>query len=101
MDFQGLFNLSGKSVYNSPLRLYRRGLPFVKKSSFTRHAGCLGRQLRLVLDSLPAPCRDAVLSDAVRLYGADYVDSLLAAGRFTVVCRYLRYLASKLRGRSA
>lgn len=101
VDFQGLFNLSGKSVYNSPLRLYRRGLPFVKKSSFTRHAGCLGRQLRLVLDSLPAPCRDAVLSDAVRLYGADYVDSLLAAGRFTVVRRYLRYLASKLRGRSA
>ena len=50
---------------------------------------------------LPAPCRDAVLSDAVRLYGADYVNSLLAAGRFTVVRRYLRYLASKLRGRSA
>ena len=61
-----------------------------------RHCGCLGRQLRLVLDSCAPDVRDAVLSDASRLWGHEYVNELLQGGILNMAGRYLRYLKSKI-----
>lgn len=96
ISFGGLYSLPGKSVYNSPYRLYRRGFPFVKKSAFTRHGGSLGRQLRAVLDGVPDGCRNAVLEDASRLYGREYVGWLLSCSPSGAAWRYLRYLFRKV-----
>lgn len=98
---RALFRLTGKSVYNAPKRLFRKGLPFVKKSSFTRHCGCLGAQLKYVLDHVSAECRDAVVEDASRLYGREYVRGLLVSSPFVMAARYFRYLHGKLGRRSA
>ena len=96
ISFGGLYSLPGKSVYNSPYRLYRRGFPFVKKSAFTRHGGSLGRQLRAVLDGVPDGCRNAVLEDASRLFGREYVGWLLSCSPSGAARRYLHYLFRKV-----
>ena len=99
--YGALFRLSGKSVYNAPARLFRAGFPFVKKSSFTRHCGCLGAALKYVLDHVPQDCRRAVVEDASRLYGRQYVERLLVASPLVMAARYLKYLSEKLHRRSA
>ena len=99
--YGALFRLSGKSVYNAPARLFRAGFPFVKKSSFTRHCGCLGAALKYVLDHVPQDCRRAVVEDASRLYGRQYVERLLVASPLVMAARYLKYLSGKLHRRSA
>ena len=91
-----IFRAGGRGIYNSVRKLNRAGLPFIKKASFVRHCGCLGRQLRLVLDSCAPDVRDAVLSDASRLWGHEYVNELLQGGILNMAGRYLRYLKSKI-----
>lgn len=95
VEYDALFTVSGRGIYNSVLKLSRRGLPFIKKASFVRHCGCLGRQIRIVLDSCSAPCREAVLSDAGRLWGRSFVADLLHGGPLAMAGRYLRYLKTK------
>lgn len=91
-----LYELGGKTIYNSPLRLFLKGLPFVKKSAFTRHGGSLGAQLKAVLGHCDQACASAVLNDAKRLYGADYIDKLLIYNPFTMFGRWCAYLFAKL-----
>src|SRR5574344_303806 len=96
IDYAGLYVLRGKSIYNNVRSLYRKGLPCVKKCAFTRHGGSLGRQLRYVLDKVPHECREAVLADARRLYGEEYVDAILGGSSAGMAMRYLAYLMKKL-----
>ena len=96
VTYDSLFKVRGRGIYNSVLKLNRIGIPFIKKASFTRHCGCLGHQLRLVLESCPSAVRDAVLSDASRLWGAEYVQTLLNGNFLTMIVRFLRYLRSKI-----
>lgn len=96
IPYKGLYEVSGKKIYNAVKMLYQAGLPFVKKSAFTRHNGSLGCQLKYVLDSLDAEAKSVILSDAGRVYGTEYMDGLLTSNKMTVTLRYLSYLLKKL-----
>ena len=96
IPYKGLYEVSGKKIYNAVKMLYQAGLPFVKKSAFTRHNGSLGCQLKYVIDRLDANPQSAILNDAKRVYGAEYVESLLTSNQLTVTLRYLSYLIKKL-----
>ena len=96
IPYKGLYEVSGKKIYNSVKDLYCAGLPFVKKAAFTRHNGCLGAQLKYVVDHLDADVQAVVLADAKRVYGAEYVEALLTANPLSIAGRYLSYLISKI-----
>lgn len=96
VQYKGLYEISGKKIYNCVGKLYRCGLPFVKKSAFTRHNGSLGGQLKHVISHLEPYVRTLILNDARRVYGEDYVDWLLTYNPFKVAFRYLGYLIRKL-----
>lgn len=96
IHYDALFKFSGKTIYNSPDTLFHYGLPFIKKSSFTRHNGSLGHKLKYVFDRLPSECREIILKDAARLYGSDYMDNLLTANPFRIAGRYIEYLYRKI-----
>lgn len=92
-----LVSAGGKRIYNDVERLFFAGLPFFKKSAFTRHNGSLGRQVRRILDSVSPEARDAVIRDASRLLGDEYVIRFLSCSRLCAFTRYLGYLVSKLK----
>lgn len=94
--YKGLFEVSGKKIYNSVKELYCAGLPFVKKAAFTRHNGSLGAQLKYVVDHLDTDVQTAVIADAKRVYGAEYIDGLLTSNPLTIAGRYLSYLIGKI-----
>jgi lipopolysaccharide biosynthesis protein len=96
VPYKGLYEVSGKKIYNSVKDLYNAGLPFVKKAAFTRHDGSLGAQLKYVVDHLDADAQNAILADAKRVYGAEYVEGLLTSNTLTIAGRYLSYLFSKI-----
>ena len=96
ISFSGLFSLKGKSIYNAPLRLYRMGFPFIKKASFIRHQGDMGRELAMVMDHIEPALNQAVTSDFDRLEGEGYMKRLLSRSRITMARRYLLYLKDKL-----
>ena len=89
-----LFRTPRKAVYNSPLALFRKGFPFVKKSSFVRHEGCLGHGLGKIMLSTDAA--GDIVSEAGMLWGVEYVESLLACSRIESAWRYLKYLYGKI-----
>lgn len=89
------FRLSGRQIYNSVAGIWKKGIPFIKKSSFTRHNGSLGSQISFVLDKA-GTAAGPVLADAERLYGEDYMKRLLSDNFFRSSLRYLVYLVSKL-----
>ena len=96
IPYRGLYEVSGKKIYNSVKELYKSGLPFVKKAAFTRHNGSLGAQLKYVTDHLDKDVYDAILDDANRVYGAEYMENLLTTNPLTIAVRYLSYLLSKI-----
>lgn len=90
-----LYEVKGKRIYNNVRSLYRKGLPFIKKSAFTRHAGSLGAQVKYVLDHAESHVRDAVMDDACRLWGKEYVTSFLTYDPFKIFARTVSYLYAK------
>lgn len=96
IPYKGLYEVSGKKIYNSVKNLYDAGLPFVKKAAFTRHNGSLGAQLKYVIDNLDTDIRAAVLNDAKRVFGAEYIEGLLTSNLLITAGRYLSYLFSKI-----
>ncbi len=85
-----------KSIYNSPLKYVRKGLPFVKKSSFTRHGGSLGRQIFRIAKEFPTPGTDAMLCEARETFGEEYISKLINMGRCEAALRHILYLYGKL-----
>jgi lipopolysaccharide biosynthesis protein len=90
-----LFYVSGKKIYNSVYRLYRQGLPFLKKAAIVRHNGCLGGKVSRILNCLEPQCRGAILSDADRVYGAGYMNGFLTGNPIVIAARYISYLWTK------
>ena len=71
------------------------GFPFIKKASFIRHQGDMGRELAMVMDHIEPTLNQAVTSDLDRLEGEGYMKRLLSRSRLTMVRRYLLYLKDK------
>ena len=85
----GLFEIKGRRIYNAPAAVYAAGVPFLKKSSFVRHGGSLGAQIKKVMDKVPQEAAQAVL--------ADVDPTLLSASPLKMAVRYLSYLWRKMR----
>ena len=97
VTYDGLFRLRGRYFYNRVRASWRAGIPFIKKSAFTRHSGCLGRQIRYVLDHADdCAAAAAVREDAVRLLGREYVERLLGGSVLEMFLRYISYLRGKI-----
>ena len=99
VSYAGLYELKGKAVYNDIRRLCAKRFPFIKKSAFTRHGGCLGPSVGKALKKADPAMASAIIADMDRLYGEDYRRKFLSASRLQAFGRYLRYLSGKVTGR--
>ena len=95
--YGALYRLRGKAVYNKVKAMWQKGIPFIKKSSFTRHGGSLGRQIRYVLQHAEPSRADAVKADACRIFGKEYTEHLLNGSAPDMAGRYLKYLYKKIK----
>mgnify|MGYP000015433992 CR=1 FL=1 len=92
-----LFRMAGKAVYNHVKSAWQAGMPFVKKSAFTRHGGSLGREIRHVLEHAEeCHVARAIRKDAEDSFGEDYVGWLLGGTAVDMVLRYISYLSGKI-----
>lgn len=92
----GLFTIKGKGIYNNVASSYAKGLPFIKKNSFVRHNGSLGREINSVLKKIPSDIRNAIIEDASRTMGEKYITDLLSGNMADMTARYIRYICKKL-----
>lgn len=91
------FTAPHKTIYNNPRRLVRQGLPFIKKSAFTRHNGCLGREIAGILHDCPSEAAEAILSETAALWGKDFAQRLTTMSWLQSKSLYLKYLLGKFR----
>lgn len=90
------YSAHNRDIYNKIKHYYRIKMPFMKKVAFTRHNGTLGPQISYVLHGTSATMRNAIIKNAERVYGADYVNNTLAQNRLTAFMRGLKYGIKKL-----
>lgn len=88
--------ISGRGVYNNVKKLYKLNIPFIKKASFTRHNGCLGRQILYVLNKSDVDARNAILRGARQTFGDKYIDWLLTKNPFKIMFRCMKYFIHKI-----
>ena len=93
-----LYTVKNRGVYNRIKYLYRRHMPFMKKVAFSRHNGALGRQISYVMRHIDAATRDAILENARRTWGDEYVARLITSNPLRIFARKIRYAATKISG---
>lgn len=91
-----LYKILGRGIYNNVVKNFRRGLPFIKKLSFTRHGGSLGRQIKYVLNHIAPKYQNAILQNANYVWGEKYVKNLLTYNPFKIIYRFLKYSLNKI-----
>ncbi len=91
-----LYKISGRGIYNNIKKLYKQKLPFIKKSSFKRHNGSLGRQLNYVLSHTPENIKSTILLNAKRTCGKEYIDWLLTKNPIKIIYRNITYAIRKI-----
>lgn len=92
-----IYTVPNRGVYNKVKKLYKMGLPFMKKVAFSRHGGRLGAQILYVLNHINGDARDAILENARRTWGAAYIDWLLTRNPFRIMIRAIKYGITKAR----
>lgn len=96
-EYDALFRFRGRTVYNRVKACWHAGMPFIKRSAFTRHGGCLGRQIHYVLSHTDEACMAAAtVDDASRLLGRKEVEDLLEGTGPDMFLRYISYLSRKI-----
>lgn len=88
------FNLRGHEVYNNVKKLFLRGLPFMKKTVFSRRHGALGAQVLYVLNH--TKMKNSILVNARRVYGEKYVDWFLTENPLGILARNLGHAFVKV-----
>ena len=63
----------------------------MKKVAFTRHNGTLGPQISYVLKHTNAKMRNAIVRNAARVYGEQYVKHTLSQSRIAAFICGLKY----------
>lgn len=95
-----LYTVSGRGIYNDVKKLYKKKMPFIKKASFIRHNGSLGRQIYYVLNHTNKNIKSAIIKNAERNFGKKYMNWLLTKNPFIIIYRNISYGISKfLRGK--
>lgn len=92
----GLYTVHGRKTYNNPKYLFKHGCPFVKKVSFTRHNGALGKQIKYILKLSDTGAKNTVIKTANYLYGAKYMNWFLTSNPIKILWRNITYGIKKL-----
>ena len=95
--WSGLYTVYGRETYNHPKQLFKRGCPFIKKVSFTRHNGALGNQIKYILNHCDQNAKDTITKTSNRLYGKKYMKWFLTSNPFKILYRNLTYGITKLK----
>ncbi len=90
LPWECMMTVKNRGVYNQIKKLYRAGLPFMKKVAFSRHGGAYGRQIAYVLDHIAPNARNAILSSARHTWGAEYINWLLTKNPVKVMYRGIK-----------
>ncbi|MBO4480038.1 MAG: hypothetical protein J5742_00235 [Alphaproteobacteria bacterium] len=91
-----IYVVKGRGIYNNVKKLYHAKVPFIKKISFTRHDGGLGRQINYVLEHVPTKLRNAIIESASQTYGTDYVKKTLSRNMLSATYHNMKYGIQKL-----
>jgi len=92
-----LYSAHNRDVYNKIKYYYKQKMPFMKKVAFTRHDGSLGPQISYVLKHTPTQMRNAIIKNAQRIYGTDYINRTLNQNRIVAFWRGLKYAVYKIK----
>ena len=92
----GICYIRGRFTYNYPIKLFKRGIPFIKKLSFTRHNGALGRQVKYILNHCDRNARNAIMKTANRLYGEKHMNWFLTSNPIKIMVRNIKYAFYKI-----
>lgn len=96
LTWECLWTVKNRGVYNKIKKLYRAGMPFMKKVAFSRHGGALGRQIQYVLRHITPKARTAIISGAQCTWGKEYTDWLLTNNPIKIIYRNMRHSLHKL-----
>lgn len=94
--WQCAYNIGGRGVYNRVRRLFRRGVPFVKKVAFTRHNGAIGGQLCYIMRHCDAAARDAIMHSACDTWGTWHIEWLMTRNPLKLMWRAITYATPKV-----
>ena len=92
-----LYTVWGRETYNQPKYLFCQGCPFIKKVSFVRHYGALGKQIKFILNHCDKDASNAIMKTAYRLYGEQYMKWFLTSNPLKILYRNIIYGISKLK----
>lgn len=96
LTWRCMYSVYNRGVYNRIMRLYKIGMPFMKKVAFTRHYGAFGRQILYVMNRLSPELRQITLESARGQYGENRVNKLLTKNPIKTMFRHIRYGLYKL-----
>ena len=91
-----IYSIPGRGIYNDIKKVYRKGLPFMKKVAFTRHNGALGRQILYVLNHTNSEARNAIIAGAKDTFGEQYINWLLTKNPIKILVRNIKYFPKKI-----
>ena len=95
--WSGVYEFHGRYTYNNPTKLFKKGCPFIKKSSFVRHNGALGFEINYVLKHCDKTASRAIINSANHTYTRKYVSWLLTKNPLSVFLRGAKYAIQKSR----
>ena len=97
LTWGALYAAPGRSIYNRIKYFYKHKMPFLKKLSVSRHNGALGRQLLYILNHTHPDIRNAIMKNATRVYGPEYMNKTLTHNPLKILYRNIKYTIYKLR----
>ena len=95
-SWSGIYEVYGRFTYNHPKTLFNNGCPFIKKASFIRHNGALGKQIRYILTNANKDAVKSVMITANRIYGENYMKWLLTNNPIKILWRKIKYAIKKM-----
>ncbi len=96
LSWDALYYVKNRGVYNKIKKLYQAGMPFMKKLAFTRHRGALGAQIAYILRNISPAARNAILENARRIYGDEYIRHLLTRNPIKIIYRNITNAIHKI-----
>lgn len=96
-SWDGIYAIYGRKTYNNPKYLFKHGCPFIKKASFTRHAGALGNQIKYIFKHSNKNAVKAVMTTANRMYGKEYMKHFLTYNPLKILWRTITYGITKIK----
>ncbi len=96
LQWRTFLSVKNRGVYNKIKKLYKSGVPFMKKAAIPRHHGALGRQTSYILNHIAPETRDAIMDNARRTWGTEYMCWLLTKNPFKIMYRNLSHSLRKI-----